>query len=1124
MLCAAGVLVSLAVILAGGFYLRLLAGPIELQDHSARVSGALASRMGSGWAVTLGDTALEMHGIRPAVRMTGVEIRNPDGLPVLRAPYGIVSLDVWSLLTGAVSAREVELRDLQLRASLAPDGTLTFMSGEDAGPAPSPSPPASNPDGAGTRSPVAAAVASLLGPVVETSGVIGGLDRATIKSARLTLVGSDGRERAAFPRVDAEFVRLPNGDRRVDVDLTGSHGSWAIRGRVTEGEDRKADLEALRVPVADILLLAGLPEGAVRSDLLLSGQVSTTLRGPHLLSLDARFESSAGTLLRNKGTPLRIDRLSAAATWDEARRELEIASLDGAGEGMSIRLAGRLGPAPETGWRLALSGRNAEVAGIKPTDATFAIDDLAADVLFRNGSVSLERFALKAPQIDIQASGALQSGPDGHRMQGVLEASQTELRRLVRLWPDNLNPELRRYLALRVVEGSVDRLRLRSNLDPRDFSNVFTDVPLTDAALDLDFMAGGIGLAVVDGIPPLRGLSVEGRASGARVSLKASAGRIAMPDGRSLAFSDGTYLHTNMDVPNSAAQLAFAVAGSADAVASLLASPAIRDAVGLDLDPATVKGRADIRVRLSLVPKRIPNLSEMPLNIRATLSDISVEKLLGREKLEAGQFNLAYEAGALTGRGEARLGGAPTTFEFSQPRTGPGEVAIGLILDEAARTRRSLPGAPQLTGPVPVRITVPLAGGMRGGARIEADFGKAAIDGLIPGWVKPANRPGRLAFTYAEGEGGASELRDLSVDAGSVQIKGQLSLSPSGGVEKADLSTFKLSPGDDMRAQVEHLATGPYRVTLRGNVADTRPVLKWAGSTAGKGPAKESHEVELELGLNILTGHNDEAMTGVSGKASIKGGELRALQFGGRFRTAAVEAQLAKRDAGAPILAVRSADAGATLRFLDIYRRMIGGKLAIDGRSGDGIQSGNLVIDDFGLRDEPALRNIASQAGQQSSGGSEDRGFAQAGKADLEQVPFTKLSADFRRSASRFDFSDVVIYGVQVGFNVSGFVDYARDRLDVTGTFVPAYMLNNAFSQLPLVGILLGGGINEGLIAVEFRVAGPISGPVLTVNPLTAVAPGILRKLFGWMLPEGAEPTTAAPRVTGTAPPRRTTR
>ena len=42
----------------------------------------------------------------------------------------------------------------------------------------------------------------------------------------------------------------------------------------------------------------------------------------------------------------------------------------------------------------------------------------------------------------------------------------------------------------------------------------------------------------------------------------------------------------------------------------------------------------------------------------------------------------------------------------------------------------------------------------------------------------------------------------------------------------------------------------------------------------------------------------------------------------------------------------------------------------------------------------------------------------------------------------------------------------------MSGTFVPMYGLNNMFGQLPIVGLFLGGGSNEGLIGVTYEVVG----------------------------------------------------
>jgi hypothetical protein len=63
------------------------------------------------------------------------------------------------------------------------------------------------------------------------------------------------------------------------------------------------------------------------------------------------------------------------------------------------------------------------------------------------------------------------------------------------------------------------------------------------------------------------------------------------------------------------------------------------------------------------------------------------------------------------------------------------------------------------------------------------------------------------------------------------------------------------------------------------------------------------------------------------------------------------------------------------------------------------------------------------------------------------------------------------------------------------GTLVPLYGANNLLGQLPLVGIFMGGD-KEGLFGLTYEVVGRPSNPVLHINPISALAPGLLRKVF----------------------------
>jgi hypothetical protein len=156
--------------------------------------------------------------------------------------------------------------------------------------------------------------------------------------------------------------------------------------------------------------------------------------------------------------------------------------------------------------------------------------------------------------------------------------------------------------------------------------------------------------------------------------------------------------------------------------------------------------------------------------------------------------------------------------------------------------------------------------------------------------------------------------------------------------------------------------------------------------------------------------------------------------------------------------------------------------VALDPQSADlAPQEGILDVRGFIVRGEAALERVA--AGPQQPGG------------PSPGVEFSHLRVDFTRSLGRFTIRDGLLKGPAIGGTVDGHIDYHRDEIRMRGTFVPLYGLNNMFGQLPIVGPFLGGS-NEGLLGVTYEVVGPPSTPVLRVNPISAVAPGLLRKFF----------------------------
>ena len=158
-------------------------------------------------------------------------------------------------------------------------------------------------------------------------------------------------------------------------------------------------------------------------------------------------------------------------------------------------------------------------------------------------------------------------------------------------------------------------------------------------------------------------------------------------------------------------------------------------------------------------------------------------------------------------------------------------------------------------------------------------------------------------------------------------------------------------------------------------------------------------------------------------------------------------------------------------------------------------QNGILNVRDFMVRGEAALDKIVSSAPDVP--------------ASRRGVEFSRMRVEFTRTLGKLAISEGVVRGPLIGATVDGYIDYGHDDVRLRGTFVPLYGLNNMFGQIPLFGLFLGGD-KEGLVGLTYEVVGPPSAPILRVNPISAVAPGLLRKFFECPSGNGVAPQSYA--------------
>jgi AsmA-like C-terminal region len=503
----------------------------------------------------------------------------------------------------------------------------------------------------------------------------------------------------------------------------------------------------------------------------------------------------------------------------------------------------------------------------------------------------------------------------------------------------------------------------------------------------------------------------------------------------------------------------------------------------LKITSGQVEGEATLALRLVEHPKP----SDIQVDLKAGLRNLVVDDIIPGEKLDSGQFRLNVERGALRLTGTAQLFGSPAQIEV---RGEPGKPQIAearLTLDDAQRARRGFDLRPFVTGPMGAVITLTMPEAKRPEVNLAFDLARAKVEGGVPGFLKRPGQPGKVSFDLVQRPDGVV-LEEFALDLSSVAAQGRIELTKDHQLAKAEFSTLKLSPRDAASARFERMPLG-VKISIRGNSFDFRPFLR--GLQSGKIEDGKNSDLDLDLQTTVLLGFNNELISGVEAKAQKRGGRLTRLDVKGRFGAEGLVISTKEVKPEVSTLQVDSVDAGALVRFMDLYPRMQGGTLTSEILVGATSQTGLVVVRDFVLRDEPALRGSLGGAG-----GSQD-GAMQAGRLGRSSdVAFTKMRLDFTRNPGRLTLKEAVMWGPTLGGALEGVLDYEQDKVDLKGSFVPAYALNNLFAQVPIFGQILIGSQYEGLFAVPFLINGKASAPVFRTNPISAIAPGFLRKFF----------------------------
>ena len=1099
----------------GGLWLRLGAGPINLDMATPWLASAIEDNIGQGNTVEVGGTQIERVGrIRVAVRIRDVVVRDRDHVVVAAAPKAEVRLSGMAMLIGRLRAESLNLVDAELFVRITPDGRVTVSTGDNAKPIATGTASAPPFDGTLAAQPPAAPGGGQAAPAAtadtpaksgNANGLLAGLDWLD----SLSLTGLDGQNlneiglkngslviddqqlgnKFSFDNITLSLRRPSAGGVAMSVGEEGKD-AWSLKvlvGAPANGV-RAIDINAKKLSTVNILRALRLKDMTYSADLPLTGDLKGEIGRDGLPTFfRGKLTAGAGSITDSDTPdyPMAIDAAEFNIEWDSARRVLLAPLKIISGENRITLLASLEAPNDNAtpDWRLGFSGGTILLAG-SGTEQPLIFNRIAIGVRFdtRAHRVLVEQFDISNGEIGVAGTASVDYAGEPRLTLG-FAGTPMSASALKRMWPVLIVPEVREWVMERVERGSLQRIDVAVNSPVKNLSR--RGPPIPDDGLNVNMIANGVALRPADELPPMRDADMKVRVTGRTATVSIGQASVDTASGRKLTVSDVVFEVPDMTIKPSPAKIRLRIDGPVPAAAEILSSDRLGEFSGNLLDPATTKGNVSAQLTLGMPIKRELTKADTVYTVIADLAGFSADKLVMNQKLEATALKVLANNAGFQVRGDVKINGQAATLDYKKPNDGDADVRLQATLDDAARARLGVDLGAAVTGALPIKLIGKIGAPDRENKfGIEADLTALKLDNLLPGWTKAAGKSGKAVFNVVQ-KPQSTRLEDLVVEGSGVSIKGSLEVDQNGDVINANFPVYSPSDGDKTSIKADRGPDGVVKVVMRGDVFDARGFLKSAMSgreTDVKSKSKPL-DFDLDLKLGAVAGFYGEAVRGLDVKISRRNGNIRTFSLAGKLgRDTPLTGTLRDRAQGRDVIYVETNDAGAFFRFSDVYAKMFGGQLslAMDPPSNDNrAKEGLINVRDFQVRGEQALESVAQRSanGQQSS------------------LTFSRLRAEFSRQSGQLSIREGVVKGPSVGATIEGSIDYPANQVRMSGTFVPVYGLNNIPGQIPILGLFLGGS-NEGLFGVTYEVVGTPAKPEMRVNPISMMAPGVLRKIF----------------------------
>lgn len=1107
-LVLAGIAAAL-VLFVLGIAVRLFIGPVSLGPFAGSLSAAI-NRAVPGITVKYDQAAVEWE--REEGRITlailGTRVLDHDGRIIAQAPKAEIDIAAGPFLHGKVEVKRIGLVGVQLTLVRTVDGKLLLGIGKDR-----------HEDD----------ILKRISDVLKKSEGPSTLESFAIRRARLAFYDESSKLFVVAPRADFRLAHVnttAGGQLAATVDANVEISGFPahLKGNIilpdkpgpTTGRITLNGL-SIRALATNSASFAAMKDAALKVDI----ETRFVKNGPDLTSADFTLSGKGALIVPQiKNGRVQVSRLEAKGHYDGKAKRLVLDRALLVADKIKAELKGRLSyKLNEAGDLSSLDGelRIGRLAfawpGVFASPVQFEQVDLRVAWLRADKSLIIEKFAIGGAPFALQAAGRMQFADGqspGVDVKGSIAA--LSVRDLVRYWPVEAAGGGRAWADTNMPAGRIGPLSFEIHFP----QGALDQLVLPAEAVSVKAAVSDAEVIYIKGLTHMTGVSGTLTITGTSFTADIASGHIG-----SLTLTPSRFVIPDLNVPEQVGVVDGHIQGAMADVLALVDMGNLRYPTRFGINTATAKGDAALDLSFRVPLLRSVSVDQVSIGVKANVSGFALA--LG-PKLQITDGNVLFQIdnSRLHATGTAGIGGSASklaldwTEEFKEKPVTT-KVSIKGAIDDTARTALGFNSKDYLKGPIGVSGTLSGHRGALQQANLALDLTPTIVTLDLIAYNKPAGFPmaARIGITFSPGS--TPETQSIRVTGPGTSVTAMARFEPSGRLINLQAPAVRLGTQNDFNLS---LTRGVYgiEILLRGHSLDGSRLGSQSG---GSNQAKFDEPFHINAKLDRLGLREGVVMTNYNFDISGVADRPATMNLSASLADKVPLTMTIGPSENGRRLAMSTADMGLLLKGLFGFSSMRGGKLDVSasftGRADQPSVSGpdtpdfqgKAVLKDFRVLNQPFLARLFSAG---SLMGLANLMQGQGIAVDSLEVPFSSRNGVISVQESRAT-------GPAIGITAEGYVDRPKNAIALKGSLVPLFGLNSVLGNIPLLGTLVTSKEGEGIIGMTYSVSGSADEPSVSVNPLSALAPGILRRIFEGRIPNASQAPSNQPAANGAGTP-----